>query len=625
MKINENSTIQPIVKPIKQAQKQENTEEKNPKADSLEQNDTLKIKNKKANSKPKTTIFKTDEEKGTAEKFLNKFSGNAFDPVRIVEDRFLNLKSINPASLKGNIQIIPFNDNGYVNIEGLKDVKKLNDLVTKALGPNPTKEQIEEYKKNKLNVDAQYLGAKITYDGFVAFIGDANANDAMQKGYGVCTDIHAIVTAYRKAFGQEAYMVMTTGSDSAHVFTIFKENGTWNIQNYGNIVKTDAKTIAELYDQVMPEQRKIKIYDVDANGNVVQLTTDHLTATGLAERKFKAESGVGNFNPWISEDGITLGNNEISLSKNGFYLGVNPSDNSVKTAYYKKTENKDTKKIQGAAIEAQDYTNKYGYTYKHIDAKYEMEKKWDNGDTHVYGREHFSVFAGAEQAQQPIYWADINDGATNVAADSPAVRFGVSYSRNESKLFGNGPLKFELGHQTKLGTTITFSTDDPLSYKYTGRIYSDAIAESKLVTGAFYQPTKDLTVRAGLASGVDLAKIDGIKDAKEQIKNVVESDAYMDVSYGKGPVAVKALGLIPLNNPSQYKVGAGVAIAPTKNLTIGATYINEKIVKDNIDTLHFGAEFRPAQNVTLGAGIAIPLVGDTAKNASVNGFLRINF
>ena len=350
-----------------------------------------------------------------------------------------------------------------------------------------------------------------------------------------------------------------------------------------------------------------------------------MTATGLAERRFKSEAGVGSFNPWISQDGLTLGSDEISIAKNGFYLGVNPLDKSAKTAYYKKSEEGDTKKIIGGAIEAQDYTNSNGYTYKHVDAKFEMEKKYDNGDKQIYGREHFSAFAGAEVAPSPIYWNNATDGGATSVAKDPAIRFGVSYSRNDSKLFGQSPLKFELGHQTKLGTTVTFSSKEPLSPDYVGRIYGDAIAESKLVTGAFYQPTKDLTVRAGLASGVDLAKIDGVKNAGEQVKNVLESDAYLDVSYGKGPVAVKALGMVPLHNPSQYKIGAGIAVAPTSNFAIGATYIHEKIVNDNIDSLHLGVEYKPVKNLTLGAGISTPLVGDTAKNLQAGAFLRFNF
>lgn len=587
-----------------------------------EKNVKLKIKNNKA-PKPKTTIFKTEQEKGEAEKFLDRFSGNAFDPVRSVEDKFLNLKPINTQGLQGNITMLPPPNKsiGSINLEDLKNVSNFNDLVQatkKSLGKD------EEYIKDNLNAIAQKLGDTILYEGFTSFIGDANGFKALNQGYGVCTDIHASVTAFRKAFGQEAYLVLTTGSDSAHVFTIFKENGTWNIQNYGNVYNTNAKTIAELYDIAMPEQRKIKIYDVDANGNVTQLTTDHLTATGLAERRFKAESGVGTYNPWITQNGVAIGSNEISLSKDGFYMGINPMDNSVKTAYYKKTEEGDTKKIIGGAIEGADYTNPTGYMNKHIDAKFEWEKKWDNGDKQIYGREHFSAFAGIEKTSSPFYWQDLKDGATPVAND-PAFRFGVSYERNDSKLFGSGPLKFELGHQTKLGTTITSSTKDPISYDYVGRIYGDTVAESKLVTGVFYQPTKNLTVRGGLASGVDLPKIDGVKDVSKQIKNISESDAYVDVNYGKGPVAVKAMGFVPLHNPTQYKVGGGVAFVPMDKLAIGATYIHEKIVNDKIDSIRVGAEFKPRKDITLGAGVTTPVVGDNAKNIQIGGFLKIDF
>ena len=599
-----------------------------------------------------STIFKSDAEKGNAEKYLDRVSGGAFDQGRSVEDRFLKLKPINMQAMKGDMQLIPPDNNvKSVNLKDLKGVKSYEDLVkavraslttpppslpsggtvintggSKRVSPPATltDAEVDDYIKNNFDAIAQALGGAIPYKGFTSFIGDSNGFQALNDGYGVCTDIHASVTAFRKAFGQEAYLVMTTGSDAAHVFTIFKDNGTWNIQNYNQIVKTSAKTISELYDQAMPEQRKIKIYDVEADGNVKQVTTDHLTATGLAERRFRAESGVGSFDPWTTPEGLMIGSNELSFNKNGFYLGLNPQDQTARTGYYKKSVEGDTQKLTGGAIEAQSYKNANGYETKHIDAKFETEKKWDNADTQVYGRSHFSVFGGVESAPMPLYWQDASDGGTPVAKD-PAARLGVSYERNDSKLYGTGPLKFELGDQTKLGATLTLNTKTPLSFDYVGRMYSDLTAESKLVTGAFYQPNRDLTVRAGLATGVDLAKIDGFKDAGEQIKNVVESDAYMDVNYGKGPIAVKAMGIVPLTNPSQYKVGVGVAIAPTDSLTIGATYLNEGIVKDHLDYLNVGLEYKPSKNITMGAGITTPLFGDNAKNISANGFVKMSF
>jgi len=468
------------------------------------------------------TIFRSENEKGKAEKYLDLISSNAFDPLRSTEDKFLNLKIIDDKALKGNIRQIQVNKSvPSIPLDKLKDVKSNEDLVNaikdyisknpkvlKELGNNPTDEQINQYILNNLNSIAQNLGDSIPYEGFTSFIGDSNGFLALQQGYGVCTDIHATITALRRAFGQEAYLVMTSGSDAAHVFTIFKNEGKWYIQNYENVYETSAKTVSELYDQVMPEQRKIKIYDVEADGNIKVITTDHLTATGLSERRFRAESGTGSFNPWTSPEGLTVGSGELSYAKNGVYIGINPNNNIISGAYYKKTKEGDTQKVEGASIQGQYFENKYGYEQKKLDMKYDVEKKYDNAKEQKFGRSHFSVHTGVEATPEPVYWSNLNDGSTSVSSNDTAVRLGVSYSRNDSKLYGDGKVKFELGHQTKLGGTITFSLKDPLDPAYVGRMYSDLAAESKMVTGAFIQPNRDLTIRTGLASGVDLAKID---------------------------------------------------------------------------------------------------------------------
>jgi len=324
------------------------------------------------------TIFKSENEKGRAEKYLDMMSGNAFDPLRSTEDKFLNLKTIDDKALKGNISKLEINKSvPSIPLNNLKNVKTNEDFVNavknyisknpkvlQELGNNPTDEQINQYILNNLDSIAQNLGDDIPYEGFTSFIGDSNGFLALQQGYGVCTDIHATITALRRAFGQESYLVMTTGSDAAHVFTIFKNNGKWHIQNYENVYKTSANTISELYDQVMPEQRKIKIYDVQADGNITQKTTEHLTATGLSERRFRAESGTGGFNPWTSPEGLTIGSGELSYAKNGFYIGVNPNDNTVRGGYYKKTQEGDTQKVQGASIQGQYFENQYGYEQK---------------------------------------------------------------------------------------------------------------------------------------------------------------------------------------------------------------------------------------------------------------------
>ena len=592
-----------------------------------------------------STIFKSDSEKGNAEQFLDRFSDNAFDPNRSVEDRLLNLKPINLNGLNGSVLPKSYEDASSVDIEDLQGTKNFDELaqalkdslatdpnVTAQYGNNPSSEQIDDYIKENFDAIMQQIGDDIPYEGFVSLIGDSDAMGTIENGFGVCNDIHSVVTALRRSMGQESYMVYTSGSDAAHVFSVFKEDGKWNIQNYGKVVETDAGTLAELYDIAMPQQRKIKVYDVDSDGNVKQVSTEHFTALGLQERKFKGETGIDNYNPWTSQDGATVGNTEMSFAKNGFYIGINPSNNTIGTAYYKRSQEGDTRKIQGGAIKAQHYTSPGGEKYRNVDAKYEVEKKYDNAESQKYGRSHFSTFVGSEINNEQTYWGGLEDGGTPVAGDGDAaVRFGLKYHRNDSKLIGDKNLKFELGHQTKVGATITFDADDPLDPKYAGRMNSDLEAESKLVTGAFYQTDdKNLTVRGGLASGLDLVNIDGIKQPLEQVRNAVESDVYLDVTYAKGPIAAKVLGEIPLHTIGetggvQYKAGAGLAFAPSKEFAIGVTYLHERVINDNIDSIRVGAEFTPTTSLTIGGGVSTPIAGDNAKNVRAEGFVKYRF
>jgi hypothetical protein len=420
-------------------------------------------------------------------------------------------------------------------------------------------------------------------------------------------------------------LVWTSGLDYSHVFTIYKDkDNTWNIQNYDTIVDTDAKTLTELYDKYMPQHRTMKVYDVSEDGSVKTLSAEHYTATGLKERRFRQESGVSGYNPWFSEDGVTAGNNEISVAKNGFFLGVNPSDGSLSSALYKKSMVNGKERIQGGAIEGQYYTNPGGYEYRHLDAKYEVEKKYSQ--TNRYGREHFSVQAGVEQNEKELYWKDYSgsDDAADTEEKEAAVRLGISYQKNDAKLFGNGPVKFELGQQTKIGTNLTVDPLDPFEThapKYIGRVHSDSNLETKAVTGVFLQPTKDFTARAGLATGVDLLNIDGFKNAGQQFDNIFEADIYADLSYSKGPVAINALGLVPIDNldssiGSQYKFALGAAVAPTKHFVIGSTYINEKVFNDHIDYLSVGAELKPSPNVSVGGSFTTPLLGDNSNGVT---------
>ncbi|MEZ0370984.1 MAG: hypothetical protein ACAI44_17965, partial [Candidatus Sericytochromatia bacterium] len=412
-------------------------------------------------------------------------------------------------------------DTGRVNLDDLGGIKSLSGLnqtfydslaaqpaVQAALGPNPSQAQLDAYVDQNYLAIAQMLGRDLgsNYEGFVSLIGDVNAFSVLNDRGGVCSDIHAAITAFHTAQGKEAYVLMSSGNDYAHVISVFRgDDGKWVIQNYANIVETGITTLEELYDKVMPENREIKLWKVNDDGSLRQVVTDHLTATGRAERRFRAEAGVGDFSPWYAQEGISVGTDGVSVYKDGLYAGVKPAEGEAAIGYYTRVEKGGKDQIRGLAIEGQEGTNEAGYHREHLDAKYESEKRWVTEDT--FGREHFSVYAGAQGAMAaPAYWSE-----EGVAAEErdPLARIGVSYARNQSKVYGEQKLKFELGYDAKATGTASASVYDPVNFQTAGLMYSDAGIEAKLITGAFYQPSRDLMVRAGLASGVDLGKIDG--------------------------------------------------------------------------------------------------------------------
>lgn len=569
------------------------------------------------------TIFKTDKENSRAEKYLNRFSNGAFDPHRTTEDKFLNLRPLTDNAFrdKGNIQLLTpdpsVNSISISNFSGMKSTDDYKAVLEKALSKDPKipKDKIDDYIRTNLNSIAMNLAEDLPYDGYTSLLGDANAIETLQKGYGVCTDIHATATALRKTYGQEAYLAFTTGVDAAHVFTVFKEDGKWNIQNYGKVYQTDAKTLEELYNQYMPEQRKIQIYDIQKDGSIKTVSSEHLTETGRQERRFKAEAGVSNFNPWVTENGIIANNNEISFAKNGFYAGLDPTDNKVGMAYYKKTGDASNGKIVGGAVQGQLDENKFGYERKSVEGKFEIESKTDNAEKQTFGRTHFSIFGGiSKEPSKALYWQGVSDGSTPVGNTDPNLKIGFDFASNKSKLYGSNPLKFEAGYQTKLGATYTNFLSTPFAYKgieeRAGRMYGDLNAEAKAVTGAFYQPNRDLTIRTGLATGLDLSKVNGFKDIPKQVGNVFESDAYLDVMYSQKNFALNSSAYVPLTNPSQFKVGLGAAYVPNDNLAIGLTYINEGILNDRIDYLKVGAEYNLNKNVAFNGNIITPILGD---------------
>lgn len=584
-----------------------------------------------------------------APNLLNELSNNAFDDSNPdINARFdrLRLSMMNPVpqGLRGDYKMVDVpTKTAAIDIADMKNVSNFdslasaardslrnNPLVQKELGQNPSDAQMDAWIKKNLDTVAQHLGDDFDYQGKISFTGDTSGFKGFEQQFGVCTDIHAAVTSLRKSFGQEAYLVHTSGNDASHVFSIYKDNatGTWNIQNYGKLIQTDAKSIRELYDTYMPEQRTIALFDIAKNGEVTQ-KREVLTETGLREQDFRNNLGAGNYDPTNARNGIEIGANNISLTLNRWNFNFNPMSNTFAGNYHVKKQDKNSQTIQGVAGELQNYQSGSGHQIVRGDLKYEYQtiKVDKKSDSHTVRTQHnAAAWVGAEQNATPIYWRDAaSDGSTSVADKDTAVRLGGRYAGSRLHILGKGPVKAELGYGGAIGATATLSATSKgqdIYETYAGRMLHDAEAKVHGTVGARYENT-DLVVRAGVSPTLDLSRVNGINNAGEQIRNVAGLEGYGSVSWRpkQGPVAINSMATVNLLDPTLFRVGAGIE-AGKGPVTAGAMVMhNHDPLLGSTTAVTTGIQIRPRENVTIGGHVGITEQGSPMGGA----FLRINF
>lgn len=553
---------------------------------------------------------------------------NAGNYANFNQDNFKNLNSfdgLKGAVVKSYDQLVQKYNSLPEGSQKQQLKSQLDGLFSSSGTQTPSSQQIESYIKANPDQAALIIGDMLgnSYVGLTSFTGDANPYKSLQAWAGVCTDTHSVITALRTALGQEAYVVNSSGNDAFHVFSVFKDkDGTWSIQNYGNIYKTDAKTLDELYDKAMPEQRFISAYSVGSDGSLNQ-AGKYRTSTGLREEMFRGFSGTGDSDPWKAENGISAGNQGFQVNYNGMHLGFSFPEGKIGASYHKKSGDENSTNISGVAAQVRTQGPLPG-----AEVKYESETVRDDGQS--FGRTYWNVFAGGELASNPTYWGWSNSAAGN---GDLLLRAGARYETNQSKLYGDGNLKFELGYSWGAGATINVDASGkdksyplaPLA-TYGGQTFNGLIAYGNVNTGVLYKPNDNLTARFGLSSGLNLGngRIDGISNFGQQALNALDLKTYADVRYSSGNFAANALANWHIDDPKQFELGLGAAYV-NKDISIGGAYYVRPSIGGMVDGLRVGASWKPTENIDLNAYAQTPVFGysNSATTFGVGATFRL--
>lgn len=469
---------------------------------------------------------------------------------------------------------------GVQTFDDLRQVTRdtVSQQLSADLGRDPTAAEVDAYIQQHGEDMAQLLGddlsGKYSSATSIGLTGDVGTLDPYRSSgpdddsVVVCTNIHASVAAYRQeVLGQEAYVMQTDGNDQAHIVTVFKDNDTqtWNIQNYGNIVQTDAKDLRELYEKYLPEQRHIILGSVDDKS--VHMERDVRTALGEREYRDRTQLGYGQMNP--EANALDLNTREISVQHGNWNVQYDRDLSTVMFNHHNTTRDEDGIHTQGWAVAAQDHTNEVGYRRQRLDAKYEGQttawKQVSEGHEQL-DRQYWNVHAGVEDVSEPgqIYWPNADD--TGAAA-----RLGARYMFDRTHLLGTGDLRTELGWGVNLGTTLTMGTAGKDFYStYISRTLNDTEASGHGNVGLRYDHGP-WTARTGLTLGADLANINGFSDFGMQMHNIAQAGAYGEVDYTGDRVRMGAMGQADLMHPGVFDVAAMADLSLTDRLSWTST------------------------------------------------------
>lgn len=226
--------------------------------------------------------------------FLRQWMRDAFDPRLTDGQRLDEALRRDPLSARSFSQI-QGDASRAPSLGTLGHISSFDDLRTRVDGQLPAG---ADFNRTALDMGARFGSRNYAYGAGGSVPADVSAFDLYNKQKGVCVEIHAAVAAYRRAHGQEAYVVGSSAVGSSHAFLIFKDHGKWYVQNYGTVVGTNARNLRELFDRAMPEEVRPTLYEPQADGSMKRVGGDFVTNGGMADRRFTDHAGTGDFDPF---------------------------------------------------------------------------------------------------------------------------------------------------------------------------------------------------------------------------------------------------------------------------------------------------------------------------------------
>ncbi len=550
------------------------------------------------------------------------------DESRVLNPNTFNISEAAPTGI-ARMDVYDADTRGINDFSDIVNVNKgsVSQHLESTLGRQPTDAEIKEYIQTNGNAMAQQLGDDLSskYSSYtsVGLTGDVDVTAPFRSSgpddpnVVVCTNIHAAVAAYRQeVLGQEAYVMTTNGDDQAHIVTVYfdEQKQSWNIQNYGTVVETDAKNMRQLFEEYLPEQRHMTLGKVTPDG--IGLERDTRTALGEREYRFRSQLGAGNHQPGQQGNHVELGNRELAVGVGGLKVSFDPRTTTAALNYHTRSTEGNTQKTQGLGVEAQDHTNAHGFQRQRVDAKYEWESvthEQVNTGHEKYTRQYTNIHAGIEDTSETgqIYWPGYRD--TGAAA-----RVGGFYSLTQNHLFGTRPLRFELGTQFNAGATATVATQGNDFYtRYATRMLGDAVLEGQASLGIRYDKG-GLSARTGLTPRIDLANINGVANMGQQLNNIAELDAYGEVSYQGDKGRVALMGQADLRHPGVFEVGAMTELNVTDKLSwANSAYHQNDPLLGNQTGLRTGVQYAPAKNLKIHGNIGSNLQGQGQVGAGL--------
>ena len=520
--------------------------------------------------------------------------------------------------------------NSVRGIQGFDDLRNVNreaitQQLTQDLGRAPTEAEVGTYLQQHGEDMAQLLGAdlsgKYSSGTSIGLTGDVGSLDPFRSSgpdddsVVVCTNIHASVAAYRQeVLGQEAYVMHTDGNDQAHIVTVFKDNqtNTWNIQNYGTVVQTDAKDIRELYENYLPEQRHILLGSVDENS--VNIERDVRTSLGEREYRDRTQLGYGNMN--LTPNALEFGRENIAVQGENWNVQYDPQLSTLMFNRHTTEQTEDGLRTRGFAVAAQDHTNPQGFQRQRVDAKFESETVSDEqlseGHQQIE-REYWNVHTGLEDTSEAgqIYWQDNDD--TGAAA-----RLGARYMFDQTNLYGTGNLRSELGWGVNLGTTVTMATKgDDFYSSYITRTLGDSELSGHGSLGVRYD-NGPWMARTGLKLGADLANLNGFSDFGMQMSNIGQTEAYGELNFTADRVRLGVMGNADLMHAGVFDIAlmSDVQLTDKFSWATVMTHQNDPLL-GNRNAIMTGVQADFGHGISAFTQVGSDLDGDGRVNAGI--------